>query len=262
MAKSLSERQREHFNNIENSYEQAVNDTKSCYFRRLVYRQFFKNTSVDVMLNGKNTISVLEAMCGDGMGLRVLKSIYRNAKMDYEGFDYSDEMVKDAKNKYPNINFYQQDVNTFTSKKEYDVIILMSGLHHVPQTAANVMKKMHSYLKDDGCFISVEPTYNFKIAGIIGDKVYQHSRYYDYGSERRFSLKELNTIFNYAGFSIEKQFYPGMLAYLLWWFNPYPLLLKIGNNKTVKALYSIERKMYCNVVGKKLSLATFTILKK
>lgn len=262
-ANGLSERQRTHFNKIGDNYERAVNDPKGLYYRRLVYKQFFKATSVEsIMLTSGKTIAVLEAMCGDGGARRILKGLYKESQLDYEGFDYSDEMVREAKRKYPNLTFYQQDVNKFHSDKKYDIIILLSGLHHIPKTATEVMKNMYSYLKDDGCFISVEPTYNTALAGLIGDGVYKYSRFYDYESERRFSLKKLNRLYTDAGFKIEKQFYPGLLAYLLWWFNPYPKILKFGTVDFVKKMYGLERKLYSNAVGKKFSLATFTILKK
>lgn len=246
----LSERQRDHFNRIEYNYEKAVNDPKARCYRRLVYKQFFMNTTIDKMLKSGMTVVVLEAMCGDGMGHRVLKGLYNEANLDYEGFDYSDEMVREAQKKYPDLTFYQQDVNKFQSDKKYDIIILLSGLHHVPETAGDVMKSMYNYLKNGGCFISVEPTYNIALAGFIGDRIYKHSLFYDYVSERRFSLRKLNSLFSDAGFTIEKQFYPGLLAYLLWWFDPYPWILKIGSVRMVKKLYCFERRMYGNAVGK------------
>ena len=258
----LSERQREHFNKIEDSYEKAVNNPKARYYRSLVYRQFFRGTSFDKKMKSGKTILMLEAMCGDGMGRRVVKGIYRNVPLEYEGFDYSEEMVREARRKYPGLTFYQQDVNEFSSDKKFDVIVLLSGLHHVPSTAESVMKNMYTYLKDDGCFISVEPTYNFSIVGFIGDRVYKHSKFYDYDSERRFSLKRLNEIYDHAGFKIEKQFYPGLLGYLLWWFNPYPRILKVGSLNTVKCIYRFERRIYNSFIGRKASLATFTMLKK
>ena len=258
----LSERQRKHFNSIETSYEKAVNDPKARYYRKLVYKLFFHGTSLEKLMHGGKDFLVLEAMCGDGMGKRVIKEIYANAEFEYEGFDYSEEMVKEAKRKYPDSTFYQQDVKAFDPDKKYDVVMLLSGLHHVPDSAVDVMKKMHLALKDGGVFVSVEPTYNLSFFGWFGDRVYKHSKFYDYDSERRFSFKELNGIFNKSGFEIEKQIYPGLLGYLLWWFNPYPKLLKIGDLKTVRRLYRIEEKLYCNTWGRRFSLATFTILKK
>ncbi len=257
-----SERQREHFNRIEDNYEKAVNDPKARYYRKLVYRQFFKDTTIEKMMKSGKKIVVLEAMCGDGMGRRVLKGLYKGADLDYEGFDYSDEMVREAQKKYPDLTFKKQDVNKFESDKKYDVIILLSGLHHIPRTAGAVMKNMYHYLKDGGCFISVEPTYNIRFAGFLGDRVYKHSSLYDSESERRFCFKYLNSIFLDAGFKIENQFYPGLLAYLLWWFNPYPKILKLGSLGLVKKLYRFEHRLYENAIGKKLSLATFTILRK
>lgn len=258
----LTEQQRKHFNDIAEDYYEAINDRKAEYFRKLVYKELFRNTSLKKKLLNGEKIKVLEAMCGFGFGRYILKALFVNAQFEYEGFDYSDEVVRIVKEKYPNENFSQQDVNTFISDKEYDVIILLSGLHHVPNTAAQVVKNMYNCLKDGGTFINVEPTHNNFISRIICDRIYKHSKFYDYETERRFSLVELNSMYSDAGFKIERQIYPGIFAYLLWWYNPYPLFRKIGNKKFVKKLFKFERPMYHNWIGKKFSVATFTVLHK
>ena len=201
-------------------------------------------------------------MCGLGSGRWMLESIFGDLNIDYEGFDYSDEIVELACKENPGVRFFQQDVNTFRTEKKYDIVILLSGLHHVPSNAGNVMNNMASCIKEDGYFISIEPTYNNVLAKMFCNRIYKYSQFYDYESERRFSLDELNSFYRNAGLVIERQIYPGLLAYLLWFFNPYPVLRKIGNKKSVKRFFKIERKMYMNIIGRKLSVATFTILRK
>ena len=259
-AKESAEIQRIQFNNMSEGYSNAVDNIKAKYFRWLVYKEFFRNTSFQKTIENSQKLSVLEAMCGIGSGRMVLESVFGSIDIDYDGFDYSDEIIKIAKKKNPEYHFFQQDINDFSTDKEYDIILLLSGLHHVPDNAGQVMKNLQKYLKPGGYFISIEPTFNNKVAQFICNRVYKHSKFYDYKTERRFSLEELNCFFSEAGYSIEKQIYPGLFAYLLWFFNPYPWLLKIGNMNTVKFLYRMEHRLYSNWFGRKFSIATFTIL--
>lgn len=260
--KESAEKQRIHFNNMSEGYSNAINDIKARYYRWLVYKLFFNNTGFQKTIENGQKLSVLEAMCGTGSGRLVLKNVFGQIDIDYDGFDYSDEIIEIAKKQNPEYHFFQQDVNFFSTEKKYDIIMLLSGLHHVPDNAGQIMKNLQKCLKPGGYFISIEPTYNNSVARFISNKVYKHSKFYDYETERRFSLKELNSFFSEAGYSIEKQIYPGLLAYLLWFYNPYPRLLKIGNKNTVKRFFRMEHRLYSNWFGKKYSVATFTILKK
>lgn len=260
--KDTAEIQREHFNNIANNYDKTVNDEKAVYYRNLVYKMFFRNTSIQRMITSGKKLDVLDAMCGLGNGRIIMGNVFSRMNIYYEGFDYSDEMVKLARIKNPGYTFFRYDVNVFTSEKKYDIVLLLSGLHHIPNNTGRVIKNMAACIKNRGAFISVEPTYNNIISKFLSDRIYKRSKFYNYDTERRFSLDELNSYYKEAGLVIERQIYPGLLAYLLWFFNPYPIMLKIGSKKTVKKLFKFERKLYSSNFGKRFSVATFTILRK
>lgn len=160
------------------------------------------------------------------------------------------------------VNIYVQDVTTFSTDKKYDIIIILGGLHHVPAYSAEVVRNMSGLLNKDGIFINVEPTYNNKIFKYLLAYIYKKNKNFDEKTERRFSLNELNDIYLSNGLKIKRQMYPGLLAYLLW-NNPnaFPLLNK-GSTRLVKIVFHLDKLFMHNRIGKWLSVATFSVLKK
>lgn len=113
--------QRECFNRRAENYYRTRNGDKQLLLRDLMYGELLKDVKIE-----KEKILVLEPMCGYGEGKRILETHFGN-RICYEGFDYSDEIVKYAKEYLGDINVYVQDVTTFSSNKKYDVIIIMGG---------------------------------------------------------------------------------------------------------------------------------------
>ena len=85
---------------------------------------------------------------------------------------------------------------------------------------------------------------------------------FDEVTERRFSLKELNELYYNGGVKVVKQLHAGLLGYILW-YNPdaFPLL-DFGNSGIVKAVYGLDRLFMTKGIGRKLSIATFSVLQK
>lgn len=250
------DKQREHFNKIAEEYFLTRRGKKQKFLRYLICKELFR----DIYIN-EGKIKVLEPMCGFGAGKEILQWFFKN-EMDYEGFDYSEEMVKYAKALDPEINIYVQDVTTFKSDNKYDVIILTGGLHHVPDYAGEVLDNCCSLLAENGILINVEPTYNNFIFERMCKFTYKHNPVFDEKTERRFSLNELNKLYRRSKLEIVRQIYPGLLAYLIWG-NPdaFPILNR-GNLSTVKKIFNIDRHLMYTKLGKKCSVATFTVLKK
>lgn len=113
--------QKEAFNNRAKQYYITRNGEKQILLRDLLFRELFRNISIN-----KKKIMVLEPMCGYGEGKRIIEKYFDN-EICYEGFDYSEEIVKYAEAYVENANIYVQDVTTFSTDKKYDVIIIMGG---------------------------------------------------------------------------------------------------------------------------------------
>ncbi|GFH91742.1 hypothetical protein IMSAGC002_03001 [Lachnospiraceae bacterium] len=59
-----------------------------------------------------------------------------------------------------------------------------------------------------------------------------------------------------------QQYHVGLLAYILY-YNPDAFsILNIGNKKLVALLQKVDKIFYQNIIGQKLSFATFSILEK
>lgn len=253
---SQLERQRDHFNSIAQEYFEARRGKRQVLLHYLLFQELFKGIHVD-----KPKIKVLEPMCGFGEGRRIIEQFF-GSDIIYEGFDYSDEIVKCAKQLDDTAKIYVQDVTTFQTQNKYDIIIIVGGLHHVPNYAKEVVKNMTSILSEGGLFINIEPTYNNWLYKCGCEYIYRKNKLFDAETERRFSWKEMNQIYRTNNLEIERQIYPGLLAYLLW-YNPdaFPALNK-GSTKLVKWVFALDKLFMHNVIGKKLSVATFSVLKK
>lgn len=86
--------------------------------------------------------------------------------------------------------------------------------------------------------------------------------FFDDKTEHDFSLKEINSFYKDAGLKIYRQYYPGLLGYILW-YNPdaFPLL-NIGSNRIVRRVFEIEKGLIKGKYGRLMSFTSFSILKK
>lgn len=249
--------QAEHFSQISSEYYSARQNKNHLFFKRLLFGYMLQ----DVQLDKNKQMLVLEPMCGYGEGEKIVRQ-YLTDNILYEGFDYDDLLIERVKSQNPDTNIYKQDVTRFCADKKYDIIILIGGLHHVPEFAAQVCSNLSAALKKGGIFLNFEPTNNNLIVGLSRKIIYKRNHIFDEKTERAFSLKELNRLFLENGFKIKKQFFPGLLAYILY-YNPdaFPGL-NLGTKKTVKKIFNIEKANYKNWIGRWFSFCTFTILTK
>lgn len=200
-------------------------------------------------------------MCGYSEGKKILEKNL-NIAILYEGFDYSDNLILKARKLNPGLNIYKQDVTKFRPSKTYDVIILIGGLHHVPDYVDQILSVLYSCLSEKGIFINFEPTYNNIIVKQIRNRIYNKNEIFDEQTERAFNFKDLNALYIKNKYRIKLQIYPGLLTYILY-YNPdaFPKL-NIGNEKLVSILYKIEKPLTHGIFGKKFSFATLSVLEK
>jgi len=71
-----------------------------------------------------------------------------------EGVDISDEMVKLAKNKHPEISIHQKDICDWELTKKYDFISAWDSIWHIPlNQQEKVLKKLIASLNPNGVLI-------------------------------------------------------------------------------------------------------------
>lgn len=250
-------RQIHHFDERSILYFNARNQKKNIYYRKLLFSHCLKGIEIE-----KELIRVLDPMCGYGTGYKVIKGIFSGKRIIYKGFDASPEIVNIAKRIHPNAEFRVSDVLDMFDSKKYDVLIVLGGVHHVPDYAMEVFEKFYNALVPGGILINFEPTYNNIFMKFVTGNIYRRNPSFESETERRFSLNELNFMYKVAGFDIKKQLYPGLLAYLLW-YNPQIFkCFNIGNKKLIRKIFKKERFLYSRRFGRKWSAATFSVLQK
>jgi SAM-dependent methyltransferase len=234
--------------------------------RQSVNHKYFKQQLWDYFFSGKDflkkdNIAVLEPMCGFIEG-KDLVDRYISKKYSYEGFDYSDNVITLAKELYPSLDLYQMDATRFLSEKKYDLVILIGTLHHIPDFAGDFLSKINRVLNSNGVLINFEPTYNICLVKLLREHIYRKNKMFDYETERAFILEELNGLFLESGFEILDQIYPGLVSYVLY-YNPeaFPSL-NIGSLFTVRAIFTFDRMFFRNIIGRKFSFATMSLLRK
>lgn len=256
--KKLIEQQKNHFNSIAEKYETARNGETHLLIKKLIWHHCLKG----IPINRNKKYRVLEAMCGFAEGGElIIKHLGLN--IDYVGFDYSDAVVNSLKNKRPELEIYQEDATQYLPEESmFDIIILIGGLHHVPNHAEQVVRNLSKGLKKDGMFINFEPTYGNPLNQWVRKKIYQKNELFDEETERDFSVSELKMFFEAANMAPLRVRHPGLLSYVLF-YNPdaFPLL-NIGGKWLVKLSFFIDRLFYRNFIGACFSFATLSVWQK
>ena len=186
--KILNENIREH--QIEGKYYDIIHRE---IFNKYEQDRIKKNLSHIFKKIGKKNIKVLDV--GSGTGNLVTNLLTFNKKFDFEitAVDLSKEMqdVMKKKLKSKNIKYHLNDVDSFLkeNKKNYDLIMISSVLHHLPnyqETTQNLLK----ILNNNGIiFITHEP---------LNNSLKSNSRLYHFIEFLDFKLYQLNYIKNLA----------------------------------------------------------------
>lgn len=251
------ERQRAHFESISGRYLTARGSATHLTLKSLLWNDFLSRNRCSLA----GAQQVLEPMCGYGEGKAILEAGL-GQRFDYVGFDYSRPLVEEASRRLPGRRIFLQDVTRFEAQAQFDLVILIGGLHHVHAQSAEVLGRLNGALKPGAVMINFEPTQNNAVARAVRDRVYRRNSLFDAQTERGFDLSELNALYESAGFQIVDQAYPGLLAYVLY-YNPdaFPALNR-GGVGLVRALYALERRFYRSAPARWASFATLTLLRR
>jgi SAM-dependent methyltransferase len=109
----------------------------------------------ELCLGVKNGDRILDLACGNG---RLLES-FQGKEIDYLGVDISEELIKLAKNNYPNYIFQAGDLlalnNIVPKNQKYDYIFCLAALQHIPggEARLKVLQDVKLLLADSGTII-------------------------------------------------------------------------------------------------------------
>jgi len=93
--------------------------------------------------------AVLDIGCGNGRLLAMLKEFEPN----YLGIDNSEKLIIEAQKKWPESHFEVMDILDLSKlKKQYDIVILVATLHHIPSAKFRLqaLENVYSVLKPGG----------------------------------------------------------------------------------------------------------------
>ncbi len=176
-------------------------------------RKYLPQDLKDLVKIAKKNDLVLDAGCGSGYLYPALK------KTKYIGVDFSQELIKVARKRYPEVSFEKMNILKLNFKDNYfDKIFSIGVLHQIPSTKKRMefLKEIRRVLKKNGVFtIRVwnlwekkrkvilkyffHPQLDFKDMFLPKNKMYYHA----------FTLKELEKLVKKAGFSIQKSYIKG-----------------------------------------------------
>lgn len=244
-------RQAAHFDSVAERYRQSRQHQNHLTLKSLMWQDFFR----DKQQLRKNGLAVLEPMCGFASGREVLAT-HLGTEFDYSGFDNSGAVVEMLRLSHPDIEVTRQDATQFEADTEFDIIILIGGLHHVPHEAPRVVDRLARALKPGGWFINFEPTDGNPLFSKIRRSIYRQNDLFDAETECSFTLSEYYGMFEQAGLRHVDSFHPGLLAYVLY-YNPdaFPWL-NIGGPGLVRAIWALERPIRRSALGRIFSFAT------
>jgi SAM-dependent methyltransferase len=249
----------EHFDSIAARYYAARRHPNHVLLKDLLWEHVLRRTP---LWSGRRPIEVLEPMCGYADGKFILER-HLGRQVRYTGFDYSGSVVDRLRALHPGLDVRRADVTTFEpTPSGYDVIMLLGGLHHVPDAAPKVVRRLARALKANGILISFEPTFGNPLTRKVRERIYARNSLFDATTERSFAVEELLRMFDEAGLEPVDILFPGLLSYVLY-YNPdaFPRL-NVGGPRMVRLTFALDRLLFRSTLGRWLSFATLSIWRR
>ena len=151
---------KEMFDNI-SSYYDKMNDYMSFFTHKNIKKSSIK------MLDIKPDALILDLCCGTGDLCGIISSLYPKAKVI--GLDFSREMIKLAKQKYPQITFINDDCTNLPFENEFDFVTIGFGLRNI-ENRELAISQIYKSLKSGGKFLHLDFGKHNKISKIF-DKI-------------------------------------------------------------------------------------------
>jgi SAM-dependent methyltransferase len=250
-------RQQAHFDSIAEDYFTARRTANHLLLKELIWRNFLAHQE-DLRRDG---LKVLEPMCGFGDGKTILENSL-GVKVSYTGFDFSNAVVARMRETRPDLDIQQADITQYEPQDQYDLVILLGGLHHVHHAAADAVKRVSAAVRPGGYLLSFEPTDGNPLFRWIREIIYRRNDLFDEQTERAFSVNELLHLFNDAGLTCAEVAWPGLASYVLY-YNPdaFPRL-NLGGKLAVRTLFALDRLFFRTLIGRTLSFATLSLWRR
>lgn len=116
--------------------------------------------------------SLLDAGCGDGRFMQFLKDQKRF--VNYTGMDFSPELLRIAKKKFPKEDFVEADMSSDILPKRFDRILCCAAFHHIPGKTLRkkTLRNFSHMLKDEGLLLlSVWNLWQLKYIGAFARSI-------------------------------------------------------------------------------------------
>ncbi|GEM_PF-1435311 len=166
---------------------------------------------------------ILDIGCGNG---RVYQ-LFENLQVSYTGIDQSEELIKIARNKFPNVTF---DVGEMTvlpyPDQSFSVVLCVAAFNHLPDETSRLasLREMRRVLKPGGIILMT----NWNVLSDSAEKYIEKGKWQTVGGRRSdvlvpwltpegqklgdryyhgYEIPELYTLFTSADLIVEQQFY-------------------------------------------------------
>lgn len=107
---------------------------------------------IDMFLKNVNGKNILDIGCGPG----TLSKYVADKGYNVDAIDFSEEMLKIAKERIDNVNFEKMDMRNIQTNKKYNGIMLAYSLFHISKKEVKeVIPKYYNLLEDDGIMLII-----------------------------------------------------------------------------------------------------------
>lgn len=127
---------------VKNDYDNIA----EMYVKNCSEFEFYK-PFVDNFIRSLSGKKILDVGCGHG----VFTNYFYQKGLIAVGVDFSKNLLKVAKENYPNITFIEKDICDFTTKVKYNGIFIKNVLFHLPDDdLKRVLNNLEEYLEQNG----------------------------------------------------------------------------------------------------------------
>lgn len=186
MSQELSQRQKEHYDNILDEYDIHYYDSVSAAYRnRFIFDKLFK----DLDMNDKRIADL-----ASGSGHNSIAILQRYPKAAPFGMDISEQACVQYKKNVGRDSFCADLTDPAADLPEpADIAIIIGGIHHCVSDLDGTFKNLSRILKPGGHLLMIEPNANF-ILNTVRMFWYKKSKYFDDQTEAPLVHSEIHNI--------------------------------------------------------------------
>ena len=151
--------------------------------------------------------SVLEVGCGAGFSAEYLAGRFTS----FTGIDYSSQLVDFAQDRHGSdvVTFRDANVNDFEPEEQFDTILMIGVLHHIPEPEKALMR-VREWIAPGGRLVVNEPQRGTPVVGLL--RALRKRVDPNYSSDQvEFSEQELIQLFRRSGY-VAHTFPQGLLT--------------------------------------------------